>query len=73
LPDTLGIIWGLDDLLDDVSKVDGQFGDVGDDIRDAFKVGVKQVEEYTSLINDNVIYYAAAILDLRIKCTLIKE
>lgn len=73
LPETLGIMWGLDDLLDDVSKADGQFGDVGNDIRAAFAAGVKQVEEYTSLINDNIMYCAAAVLDPRIKCNLIKE
>jgi hypothetical protein len=32
LPETIGIIWGLNDLLDDIKKKDGQFGDVGDDI-----------------------------------------
>jgi hypothetical protein len=63
----------LDDLLDDVSKADGQFGDVGDNIQAAFAAGVAQVEEYTSLINDNIMYYAAAVLDPRIKCNLIKE
>jgi hypothetical protein len=73
LPETIGIMWGLDDLLDDVSRADGQFGDVGDDIRCAFQAGVAQVEEYTSLINDNILYYAAAILDPRIKSNLIRE
>jgi hypothetical protein len=34
---------------------------------------VAQVEEYTSLINDNIIYYIAAVLDPPIKCTLIRE
>ena len=33
LPDTIGLMWGLDDLLDDVSKANGRFGDVGDDIQ----------------------------------------
>ena len=73
LPETIGIMWGLDDLLDDVKKADGQFGDVGDDIRAAFSAGIEQVEEHTSLISDNVMYYAVAILDPRIKCNLIKE
>ena len=63
----------MDDLLDDVKKVDGQFGNIGNDIRAAFSTRIEQVEEYTSLINDNVMYYTAAILDLRIKCNLINE
>jgi hAT family C-terminal dimerisation region len=73
LPETLGIMWGLDDLLDDVQNKDGQFGDIGDDIQDAFATGVAQVEEYNSLINENIMYHVAAVLDPRIKCTLIKE
>jgi hypothetical protein len=63
----------LDDLLNNVKKADGQFGNVGDDIRAAFSTRIEQVEEYTSLINDNIIYYTAAILDPRIKCNLINE
>jgi hypothetical protein len=63
LPETLGTMWGLDDLLDDVFRADGQFGDIGDDIRAAFHASVAQVEEYMSLINDNIMYYAAAVLD----------
>ena len=46
LPETIGIMWGLDDLLDDIQKRDGQFGDVGDDIRAAFKAGVDTVDKW---------------------------
>jgi hypothetical protein len=56
-----------------MSWADDQFGDVSDDIRYAFQAGVTQVEEYTSLINDNILYYAIAILDPRIKSNLIRE
>jgi len=63
LPEVLGIMWGLDDLLDDVANKEGQFGDVGDDIRDAFKAGVAQVEHYMELINNNIIYHVAYVLD----------
>jgi hypothetical protein len=66
-------MWGLDDLLDDVQNKDSQFGDVIDDIRKAFAARVAQVKEYNSLINENIIYHMAAVLDPRIKCTLIKE
>jgi hypothetical protein len=37
---TISIMWGLDDLLDDVKKANSQFSDVGDDIRCAFAVGI---------------------------------
>ena len=40
LPDTIGLMLGLDDLLDDVSKANSQFGDVGDDIQEVFKAGI---------------------------------
>jgi hypothetical protein len=73
LSDSIGIMRRLDDLLDDVSKADGAFGDVGDDIRKAFLAGVAKVDEYTALINDNITYHTAAVLDPRIKCTLIRE
>jgi hypothetical protein len=73
LPKSLGIIWGLDDLLDDVVKADGQFGDVSDDIREAFKAGIFVCDKYTQMINENIIYHAAAVLDPRIKLTLIRE
>jgi hypothetical protein len=36
----------LDDLLDEVSKINGQFGDVGDDIRLAFASGVATVDHW---------------------------
>jgi hypothetical protein len=63
----------LDDLLNNVSKADSQFSNVNDDIRCAFQARVTQVEEYTSLINNNILYYATAILDPRIKSNLIQE
>jgi hypothetical protein len=73
LPETLGIIWRLDDLLDEVSKIDGQFGDVGNDIRAAFASGVVTVDHWMKEINDNIIYHTAAVLDPRVKLTLIRE
>jgi hypothetical protein len=33
-------MWGLDDLLDDVGNAISQFGDVGKDIREAFRAGI---------------------------------
>src|SRR5947199_10018458 len=46
LLETIGIIWGLDDLLDNIQKRDGQFSDVGDDIRAAFKAGVETMNKW---------------------------
>ena len=63
----------MDDLLNDVGNATGQFGDVGEDIQEAFRAGVAQVEEYTKLINENIIYYIAMVLDPYIKCNLIKD
>jgi hypothetical protein len=73
LPKSLGIIWGLDDLLDDIVNADGQFGDVRNDVRQAFQAGISVCEEYTKLVNENIMYHAAAVLDPRIKFTLIRE
>ena len=73
LPDIISLMWGLDDLLDDVSKANSQFGDVDDDIQEVFKTGIAQCDAYISLVTENVMYFAASVLDPYIKCTLIKE
>jgi hypothetical protein len=67
-------MWGLDDLLDDIQNSDSsdsKFGDISDDIRDAFRAGVEIVDNWMKDINDNIMYYAAYILDPRIKTILI--
>jgi hypothetical protein len=46
-----------------IQKRDGQFGDVGDDIRAAFQKGVETDDKWLQEINDNIMYYAASILD----------
>jgi hypothetical protein len=38
-------MWGLDDLLDDIQKRNGQFSNVSDDIKAAFKAGVETVDK----------------------------
>lgn len=63
LPESIGILWGLNDLLDDVGKADGQFGDVGPDIRVAFQAGVAKLEDYQALCRENIMYYVAHVLD----------
>jgi hypothetical protein len=47
LPETIEIMWGLNDLLDNIQNgdsSDSKFGDISDDIRDAFRAGVKIVD-----------------------------
>jgi hypothetical protein len=73
LSESIGILWGLDDLLDDVSKADGQFGDVGPDIQLAFQAGVAKLDEYHQLCRENIMYYVAQVLDPRIKLANIRE
>jgi hypothetical protein len=76
LLETIEIMWGLDDLLDDIQNSDSfnsKFGDISDDIRDAFKAGIETVDNWMKDINDNIMYYAAHILDPRIKTILIRE
>jgi hypothetical protein len=73
LPEVIRILWALEDLLDDVSKADGQFGDVGADIRAAFASGVKKLKDYHSACRENMLYFASHILDPRTKTSNIKD
>jgi hypothetical protein len=59
-------MWGLDNLLDNIQNGDSfnsKFGDISNDIRDAFRASVKTVDNWIKDINDNIMYYAAYILD----------
>ncbi|KAH6703993.1 hypothetical protein BKA61DRAFT_739848 [Leptodontidium sp. MPI-SDFR-AT-0119] len=67
------MMWGLDDLLDDVSRADGSFGDVGDDIRTAFAAAIKKCDDYMEIVKNNDMYFAAYVLDPRVKLTNIRE
>jgi hypothetical protein len=67
------MMWGLDDLLDDVSKAHGRFGDVGDDIQVAFASAIEKCDTYIRLIKNNDMYLAAHILDPWVKTTNIRE
>jgi hypothetical protein len=66
-------MWALDDLLDDVSKADGRFSDVGADIRAAFASSVKKLEDYYSACRENMLYFTSHILDPRTKTSNIKD
>ena len=71
MPESLGIMWGLDDLLNDVGNAEGQFGDVGVDIRLAFQAGVDKLQEYHDFCRENIMYYVSHALDPRIKLVMI--
>ena len=76
LPETIEIIWGLDDLLNNIQNSDSSdsnFSDISDDIRDAFRASIETVDNWMKDINDNIMYYAAHIFDPRIKTILIRE
>jgi hypothetical protein len=66
-------MWGLDDLLNDVGNAEGQFGDVGVDIRLVFQAGVNKLQEYHDFCRENIIYYVSHALDPRIKLVNIRE
>jgi hypothetical protein len=67
LNDVVSIIWGLDDTLDDIRKADGEYGDVGPELRAAFDAGMDKLEEYHDIIRSNCLYYLAQALDPRVK------
>ena len=66
-------MWGLDDLLDDVSRVDSSFSNVRDDIRTVFTAVVKKCNDYIEIVKNNDIYFAAYVLDPRVKLINIRE
>ncbi|KAH9206527.1 hypothetical protein DL95DRAFT_247510, partial [Leptodontidium sp. 2 PMI_412] len=63
----------LNDLLDDMSRVDGSFGDVRDNIRTAFAAAIKKCDDYIKIVKNNDIYFAAHVLNPRVKLTNIRE
>ena len=69
----LGIFWGITDLLDDVANKEGRFGDVGEEIRLAFESAIPLLQEYNVKIRENIMYFAAHVLDPRFKTQLIEE
>ncbi len=73
LLETISIIQGLDDLLDDIVKKEEEYQDVSEDIQEVFEVGVTVIKDYQSKINKNIIYYVVAVLNPQIKFNLIDE
>jgi hypothetical protein len=71
LNEAIGIMWGIDDFLDDVRKGEGHFQQALPDIQRAFKKAVKKFDDYQKEINKNIMYYTAAVLDPRFKTSVI--
>jgi len=70
--DSLPIYWNLDDLLNDVKLAEGSFEGVDEDIRHAVEGAIKKMNKFAKKMDDNILYYVAAVLDPRIKTSFIK-
>jgi hypothetical protein len=71
LPQYLGIMWGLTDLLDDVSSGEGVYGGISSDLQSAFESAKDVLKKRTDYMIDNDLYFAAHALDPRVKFSLI--
>jgi len=69
----LGIMWGIEDLLDDVSSGGTNYGDIEPGLRAAFEAGKQALRKWKDEMEKNEIYFAAHMLDPRIKFRLILE
>ena len=69
--ESLPIYWSLDDLLNDVRNAEGDFDDVNIEIRDAVERGIRKMNKFARIMDDNLLYYVASVLDPRIKSSLI--
>ena len=67
------IYYELHDLLDNASAREGTFRSLGDDIPEAVSVGMRKFEKYYRFMDESDTYYAALILDPRVKGKLLKE
>ena len=70
--ESLPIYWHLDDLLDDIQGGSGDFEGVNKDIRAAVEGGIRKMNKFARIMDDNILYYMAAVLDPRIKTSLIE-
>jgi len=67
-------MWGLEDLVDAVSSSEAPYDDVTSlDLIGAFKATKKTISKWIDEILKNDLYFAAQVLDPRIKFTLIQE
>jgi hypothetical protein len=70
--ESLPVYWNLDDILDDIRKAEGDFEGTSKEIQDAIEAGVHKMDKFTKMMDANILYYVAAILDPRIKTSFIK-
>ena len=68
---SLEIYWDLDDLLDNVIKGKEKYTELDPIIRDAFKSGKAKHLKYSKLKAMNAMLFAAHILDLCCKASMI--
>ena len=74
LPQYLGIMWGLEDLVDAVSSGEALYDDVtSPDLIGAFAAVKETVSKWSDEMLENDLYFTAQVLDPRIKFTLIQE
>lgn len=73
LPEYLGIMWGLDDLIEEVTSGGEPYGDIADDLKRAFGFAKVKLDSYTEKTMESTLVFAAHVLDPRIKFTLIRE
>jgi hypothetical protein len=66
-------MWGIEDLLDDVSSGGTNYGDIEPGLRAAFEASKQALRKWKDEMEKNEIYFAVHMLDLRIKFRLIRE
>src|SRR5882762_1357725 len=67
------IYWDLDDIMDDVIEMKGNYELINEQIRQAVIAGRKALDEYTSKMDtETLIPYAAAVHDPRVKTEYLK-
>jgi hAT family C-terminal dimerisation region len=70
--ESLPIYWNLDDILDDIKKGEGDFQGITKDIQDAAEAGIQKMNKFAKKMDGNILYYVAAVLDPRIKTSVIR-
>ena len=72
LIESLPIYWNIDDILDDIKKGDGDFQGIAKDVQDAAGAGIRKMDKFAHKMDGNILYYVAAVLDPRIKTSVIR-
>ncbi|KAK9327082.1 hypothetical protein V1520DRAFT_358308 [Lipomyces starkeyi] len=70
---TVPIYYELHDLLDDTSERRGSFSRLDMDIALVVKNGMKKYENYYTFMDESDTYYAALVLDPRVKGDLLRS